>query len=188
MQSKNRRCSYCKKKVPAETAKITRLKAFCSTDHAIAWLESESGSIALKKAQKAKLQAKKRELKTRSDWLKEAQTEFNRYIRLRDAKDPCICCGRHHKGQYHAGHYLSVGAHPNLRFDEANVHKQASYCNNYKSGNQAEYRIRLIEKIGLPEVERLEADQKPKKYTVEQIKEIKAKYRRLANQLEKELK
>ena len=44
---------------------------------------------AERKADKAKLEA----LKTRSDWIKDAQQSFNKYIRFRDAGKPCICCG-----------------------------------------------------------------------------------------------
>ena len=88
-------------------------------------------------------------LKSRSDHLREAQTVFNKFIRLRDEKAPCISCGRHHKGQYHAGHYRSTGACPELRFEELNVHKQCAPCNDHLSWNIVNYRINLIKKIGI---------------------------------------
>lgn len=113
-----------------------------------------------------------------------AQKAFNQFIRLRDADEPCISCQRHHKGQYHAGHYRSVGSAPNLRFNELNVNKQCSACNNYKSGNIGEYRINLIKKIGIEAVERLEADHTPKKYTIEEIINIKKYYREKCRELE----
>jgi hypothetical protein len=40
--------------------------------------------------------------------------------------------------------------------------------------------------IGADVVEMLEADQSPKHYDIDQLKAIKAKYRALANQLEKQ--
>lgn len=137
---------------------------------------------------RAKLKAEREERKsiraareatmTKSDHLKLAQKAFNAYIRERDAALPCICCNRHHPGQYHAGHYLSVGANPfSLRFNENNCHKQASYCNNYKSGNQAQYRINLIEKIGLAEVEKLEGPQEAPHWSIDDIKAIRDKYK-----------
>ncbi|WP_392567121.1 recombination protein NinG [Utexia brackfieldae] len=119
----------------------------------------------------------KDKVKTRSEHLAEAQKEFNAYIRLRDAKKPCISCGRHHQGQYHAGHYKTVGAHPELRFNELNVHKQCSACNNHKSGNIVEYRINLVKKVGTEAVEWLEGNHEAKKYTIEEIKQIKTDYR-----------
>lgn len=120
----------------------------------------------------------KKGLKTRSDHLKEAQTVFNKYIRLRDAKDPCISCSRHHSGQYHAGHYKSVGAYPELRFEELNCHKQCSACNdgNKLSGNIHEYRKGLIKKIGIEQVEWLEGPHQPANWTENDIQEIKKKY------------
>lgn len=111
-------------------------------------------------------------LKSRSEWLKEAQTWVNRYIRLRDENEPCISCGRHHQGQYHAGHYLSTGARPELRFTEINIHKQCSVCNNHLSGNLVLYRASLIKKIGLEQVEWLEGPHEPKKHTIDDLKEI----------------
>jgi hypothetical protein len=136
-----------------------------------------------KNERKAHMEAKQK-LKTKSDHLKEAQHVFNKFIRLRDHSLACISCGRHHTGQNHAGHYRSVGAAPELRFHEDNVHLQCAPCNNHKSGNAIEYRISLIKKIGLARVEWLEGKHEPKKYTIDQIKEIKAEYRRKCKELE----
>lgn len=138
-------------------------------------------------------QAKER-LKTKSDWLREAQTAFNKWIRLRDIKAfqdagdevVCISCQKPPK-KMNAGHYLSVGAHPELRFEPLNNNLQCEHCNSYKSGNQINYRKHLITKIGLTKVEWLEGPHPAKKYSIEDIKEIKSKYSKLARELEKEL-
>ena len=119
----------------------------------------------------------KEKLKSKADWLREAQTVFNQYIRLRDEKEPCISCGRFHEGQYHAGHYLTTGAHPELRFNELNVHKQCAPCNNFLSGNIIKYRQNLINKIGLQQVLFLEGPHEPLKLTIDEIKDIKSLYR-----------
>ena len=116
-------------------------------------------------------------LKSRSEWLKEAQAVFNKFIRLRDGKEPCISCGRHHKGQYHAGHYRTVGACGELRFEEFNVHKQCAPCNDHLSGNIVSYRVGLIKKIGIKKVEWLEGKHEPKKYTIPEILGIKERYK-----------
>jgi hypothetical protein len=122
-------------------------------------------------------------LKRRADWLKDAQTAFNAFVRARDASEPCISCGRHHNGQYHAGHFRSVGAQPALRFNESNVHKQCAPCNNHLSGNVIEYRIRLIGKIGAEAVAFLETEHAPRKWTIEELQAIKALYRQKLKQL-----
>jgi hypothetical protein len=185
MKSTNRRCSHCRKKVPAESAIIGGLRAFCSMEHLIEFTKSESGQKQITKQIRKEHREERIKVKRRGDYLREAQAAFNAYIRLRDYQDPCICCDRHHQGQYHAGHYISVGSRPNLRFDEMNVHKQSAPCNNHLSGNQAEYRKRLIKKIGEAEVLRLESDHEPKHYTIDDLKEIKAKYTAMAKELKK---
>lgn len=147
----------------------------CSWPCAILQVEETRAKAEQKKARKELRDGRER-LMSKSDHLKLAQKSFNAYIRERDAALPCICCNRHHNGQYHAGHYLSVGANPELRFNENNCHKQSSYCNNYKSGNQAQYRINLIAKIGEAEVERLEGPHLPLKLTIDDIKAIRQEY------------
>ncbi|HFU0230446.1 TPA: recombination protein NinG, partial [Vibrio parahaemolyticus] len=67
-----------------------------------------------------------------------AQEQFNRFIVLRDNGKPCASCGRYLS--LCAGHYRSVGAAPELRFNEDNVHGQCYECNGNKSGNAKEYR------------------------------------------------
>lgn len=78
-----------------------------------------------------------------------------------------------------AGHFLSVGSAPELRFHPLNCNLQCEHCNSFKSGNIGEYRPRLIDKIGLDKVEWLEGPHKPRKYTCEQLREIRAYYARL---------
>lgn len=179
-----RKCKICGVKFQ----RLTPLHYLCSYDCAVAnakVLEEKNNRAIALKSRKELREAKQR-IKTKSQWLKEAQSVFNKYIRLRDANLPCISCSRFHNGQYHAGHYRTVGSAPSLRFSEFNVHKQCSACNLHLSGNLVEYRKKLILKIGLETVEALEADQSPKHYTIEDIKSIKAKYSALCKQLEKE--
>ena len=135
-------------------------------------------AVAKKKAkeQRQERAATKAKLKTRADWLREAQAVFNAYVRERDHDQPCISCGRFHKGSYDAGHYRSVGAQPALRFNETNVHKQCVPCNQHKGGNIVEYRIRLIDKIGRVSVEWLESEHAPLKLDIPSIQAIKVEY------------
>lgn len=140
-----------------------------------------------KKADKAFKQEtvrRKKALKSRSDWLKEAQTAFNAFIRERDMDLPCISCGRFHDGQYHAGHYKSVGANPELRFNEDNCHKQCAPCNNHLSGNIANYRPNLILKIGQTALDSIEGENALQKLTIEQIKDIKSEYKKKLKELQ----
>ena len=150
------------------------------------------------KADRKQLQLRKAALKTRADWIKDVQHEFNRYIRLRDADQPCISCGEtnpplRHGGAWDCGHYLSVGSHPELRFEPLNAHKQCKSCNagagKYASKNHTvsqQYRENLIRKIGLCNVELLEGPHEAKHYTIEQLKILKEKFKALSRELEKQ--
>lgn len=131
---------------------------------------------------KRETKAKLAKMKTRGQWIAEAQATFNAFIRARDAGRPCICCGRTRDssqatgGVWDAGHFRSRGSAPHLRFDERNVHAQLKYCNRYASGNMAGYRLGLIDRIGLEAVEALESDQTARKWPVDELKAIKAEY------------
>jgi Bacteriophage Lambda NinG protein len=137
---------------------------------AIVWAEEA-------KKQVHELRKRREASKPRAKWMREAQAAFNAWIRQRDKDLPCISCGRHHQGQWHAGHYLSTRARPELRFDERNVHKQCSACNRFLSGNATIYRVQLIAKVGRETVEWLEGPHEPRKYTIEDLRQIRDDYR-----------
>lgn len=111
-------------------------------------------------------------------WIKKATTVCNTYIRMRDAKLPCVSCGRHHGGQYHAGHYRPAGNNSFLRFSEINIHKQCAPCNNHKSGNLVDYRINLIKRIGQQSVDWLDGPHPTKKWTIDELREVVDYYKR----------
>ena len=136
------------------------------------------------KKEKKEIKELKAKLKPRADYLKEAQAVFNKYIRMRDEGKPCISCSRHHGGQYHAGHFRSIGAAPELRFNEYNCHRQCQPCNTHLSGNLLAYRRELVAKIGIEKVEWLEGPHEAKKYTIEEIIEIKKHYQQKIKELE----
>ena len=129
---------------------------------------------------------RKEKLKTRAELAREAQQAFNAWVRLRDADKPCISCGRHHEGQYHAGHYMSVGARPELRYEPLNVWKQCAPCNTHLSGNAVLFRQALVREIGLDRVEWLDGPHPAKKYTADELRAIKAEYTAKARELKRE--
>lgn len=176
--AKTRRCEYCKKK--NEKFIVIGINAFCDNDFKCA---SEFGrnksSKDKQEATKKKQIERKREFKLNDKPLRvrEAQKAFNAFIRMRDKDDPCISCGRHHQGQYHAGHFKTAGGFPELRFEELNCHKQCAPCNNHLSGNIGEYMPRLIKKIGKSKYEWVNGPHKAKKYTCAELKIIEDKYK-----------
>lgn len=150
----------------------------------------EGGKVTAKankaKASKERTETRKRKetLLTRSDWIKRAQVAFNSYIRARDAHQPCISCGKPLTieavgGGFDCGHYRSVGSAPHLRFNDNNAHGQCKKCNLWLSGNAVDYRLGLIQRIGLVSVDILEADQCLRKYTIEGLQALVKQYREL---------
>lgn len=138
-------------------------------------------------------QAKRESFKTKSQWDKEAQSAFNRYIRIRDEGKPCVSCGNQLIGKSNyltgsaidASHYRSRGAASHLKFNVFNVHSACTRCNRQLSGNAVEFRIRLIDRIGLERVERLESDNEPRRFDIPYLQRIKSIFTRRARQLEK---
>ncbi|KTJ31027.1 recombination protein NinG [Enterobacter roggenkampii] len=138
-------------------------------------------------------QAKRESFKTKAQWDKEAQSAFNRYIRMRDEGKECVSCGNPLIGKSNyltgsaidASHYRSRGAASHLKFNTFNVHSACTRCNRQLSGNAVEYRIRLIERIGLERVERLESDNEPRRFDIPYLKRVKSIFSRRANALSK---
>jgi hypothetical protein len=128
----------------------------------------------------AKVKAKKL-----TEWLNDAQDWVNRYIRLRDADEPCISCGTTNPNiQYAAGHYRTRKAASHLRFNHDNLHKQCNHhCNKQLSGNIANYRPALIRKIGIERVEAIENDNTIRRWTIDDAKAIIAEHKRLIKEL-----
>ena len=139
---------------------------------------------AAKKEEAERTKARKAAIKSRAAWARETQAAFNAWVRARDADMPCISCQRHHTGQYHAGHYLSRGARPELAYEPDNCHKQCAPCNTHLSGNVALYRVNLIKLIGLDRVEWLEGPHPAKHYSIEDLKDIKETYKRKLKEIQ----
>jgi hypothetical protein len=179
-EPKARPCKQCAKLF----SPVRPMQAVCSPVCAARKVKAD------KAAERTQFKARKEAIKTIPQLIKEAQVEFNAYIRARDHFQPCICCGMplgtgEVGGAYDAGHYRSTGSASHLRFNEDNVHAQRKHCNRYGAGRAVDYRIGLIARIGLPRVEALEANNTPHKWTREELTEIRNTYRLKLKELER---
>jgi hypothetical protein len=198
---KQKTCKNCKQLFTPflSTAKV------CSPDCARALAVSIRGKaekvaqVREKRETKAKLQA----MKTRGQWLAEAKTAIQRFRRLDELSmgSGCMSCGRSQQevegtdawkpgGAWDGGHYMSKGARPELALEPLNIWLQCKSCNAGASKYarkgytvNASFRVNLIERIGLEQVEWLEGPHEPNDYTIEDLKGIKAKYTALTNEL-----
>ena len=190
---RRKRCPSCQVMfTPARNSQAVCGEIECAIAHG----QSEKGQATARKALadvgRREIKARKEKLKSRADHLREAQAAVNEYVRLRDAHLPCISCDSTPNdndlmtgSRWDAGHYRSVGACPELRFEPSNIHRQCVKCNRNLSGNAVEYRIRLVLRIGAEKVAWIEGPHEACKYTVEEIKAIKAEYRAKTRELKK---
>ena len=171
---KTRKCKYCKEPFTP----ITFLQKNCFNPNCVTdWINE----INTKKWQKKKAKLKL-DLMTVQDYVKIAQQVFNKYIRLRDAGNVCISCGKKPLKE-NAGHFYNANNHWSVRFNELNVHLQCEHCNTFLSGNLIEYRTNLINKIGLEQLTLLEAEaKKTRKFTIDELKEIINTYKKKIKQ------
>ena len=197
MANSKRKCKNCGDSVREYI--VLNNVAYCSFESAVQYANNnkpKGAEIRRKSADKVH-RDKKRALKDndRKIRLPAAQKSFNAFIRSRDLELPCISCGVFITadmpyGQYDCGHFKTVGGFPELRFEELNAHKQCKKCNG-GSGRfskkdatvSTEYRLNLVNKIGLDKVEWLEGPHKPKKYTCAELKEIELLYKRKLKEL-----
>lgn len=184
VKRKTCRCCGGKFRPSLSTQKACSVK--CALDLAKQPEGQKVGRKAIADRERREIQVRKQKLKTRADYVREMQVVFNQWVRLRDADLPCISCGRHHEGQYHAGHYRTVGANPELRFEPLNVHKQCAPCNNHKSGDIVNYRINLVHRVGAEAVAFLEGPHEARRYTIEDLKALKAEYKAKIKELKGE--
>lgn len=185
MKPKRKKCRQCL----ALFMPRNSMEAVCSVRCAILFAKTTKGEVHSIKAFKQETRALREKIKTKGQWMKEAQTAFNKYIRVRDKGLPCVSCDKPDNGnhQRHASHYRSVGACSALRLNTLNVHASCATCNSVKSGNLIEYRIRLAAKIGRVKVEWLECQNDITRYDIDYLKRIKKIFTSKARMLQERM-
>jgi hypothetical protein len=192
-QYKDKVCAQCEKTFTP----VKYLQKVCGPRCAIDYNRAAKTRQA-EKERTTKLKIRKKELKPRGYFVSKAQTAFNAFIRERDEGNPCPSCGTYHPpmvfgGQWDCGHFMGVGACPELRFEEKNAYRQCKACNGGAGRFAAKnatvhdrYRETLIEWYGVGLVEWLEGPHEPKHYSKEELEGIAAKYRRKTRELKKQ--
>jgi Bacteriophage Lambda NinG protein len=115
----------------------------------------------------------KESLQTLSDLKRILQDDINRLVRMIDYDQLCISSQRR-PIKRNSGHYYSVGAHPELRYNLLNIFLQSEHDNSYLSGNLLQYRENLKLLFGkkfLYELEYLPSVYKSLNLSKEEIKE-----------------
>lgn len=214
MPVSKRKCKLCGEYRYASDGVKAPAGFFCCHDHAIQFAMEKSAKQRERQAAKARRESEAKAKEARKElrirklavkpigyWMRRAQDAFNIYIRARDIGIPCVSCGASQDaveaaqgwkvgGAWDCGHFLSVGSHPELRFEPLNAARQCKSCNG-GSGNYAkknwqtavDYRAELVKRIGIDKVEWLEGPHEPKRYRKEDYQEIEALYKRKLKEL-----
>lgn len=138
--------------------------------------KARADRLAAEKAEKEAFEKRKQAAKRISELEADCRAIVQEIARIRDRNDGCISChvGQNYDGQWHGSHYRSHGGCSSLQFHLWNIHKSCAQCNKFKAGNIAEYRPRLVEKIGADRVEWLDNQPKSQKFSREYLYRFKA--------------
>lgn len=171
-------------------------KNWCGDDCAlvIALDKLAKQKAAKQRKERADDKAKRETMKKKGDYVQEAQRSFNRYIRLRALRfgHVCISSGEPLRagrvgGGFDCGHFRSVGSAPHLRFDMRNAWGQTKKDNRYGAGMHDAYRRGLVMRKGLEFVERLEADQTQRRFTVDYLIRLRKIFDRKAARMQRRI-
>lgn len=174
------KCKVCRK--PSEP--FNTLHNYCSIDCQLKWLNTKTGKKTVNKTRRKIHKEKLATVRGFSHWAKVTQTVVNKYVRLRDIDKPCISCGKYDhdlketpRGKWDAGHYKTVGARSQLRFNTKNINKQCVRCNGYQGGDISGQKTGIVKRFGQARLDWLDGHHESKDYSIEDL----AKMRRVFN-------
>lgn len=157
-------------------------------------------------ARRAELKARKERAKRPKDWLAETATALQKLRRFEELKKGrgCMSCSRSQEdvrgtdgwklgGAWDGGHFVGKGARPELRLEPLNIWLQCKSCN-AGSGKYARkaytvnqsFEANLREQEGDALVEWLKGPHEPRKWTIDELKALKAEFRAKSKALEAE--
>ena len=149
-----RKCKNCGKM--GRGGVVINMGYYCDHEGAIKFAQANAGKALEKHRKKlsrefnVQVKKEKKAVRRRSEWYEMLQTVVNKHVRLTGAGGSCCTCRTTNPAiKYDAGHFLSVGARPELRFELTNIHLQCSVqCNVHGSGMRHEYNAFILDKYG----------------------------------------
>lgn len=188
---KPKKCHVCKRVYTP----IRRMSKVCSVPCSLEWARKLADQKAARanREERKSIAERKAKIKTRGEWIREAQAAVNKVARLRDilAGHGCISCGSRPDARFggamDAGHFRSVGSAAHMRFFLPQIRLQCVKCNRYLGSNAVEYRKGLIQRIGIDRVEEIESMQWTAKWSVEYLQRLKKVMNKKARRLERRI-
>jgi hypothetical protein len=170
------KCKVCKK----EFTQFNSTISVCGYQCAIEWGKLKPAKVNYKRVNSQLKSEAKDKLETYSQKVNKAKVIFQKWIRERDKDLPCISCGTTKASMWHASHFKKAETFSGVIVHEFNVWRSCSKCYIFLNGNELSYRENLVKKIGVEQVEALEQlanETRTKKWTIEELQEIKTKYK-----------
>jgi hypothetical protein len=188
---KPRRCRSCGNSFTP----ISSMSKACSVPCALDLVRQANArkEARAKREERVATRVAKEKLKTRREWIAEAQVAVNKVARLRDllAGYGCISCGARPQqkfgGTFDAGHYRSVGSAPHMRYYLPAIRGQCVRCNRDLGGSAVNFRKGLVERIGIERVEEIESMQWTAKWSIEYLQRLKKVMNKKARRLERRI-
>lgn len=204
---KQKRCKNpaCRQPFPPANSLQTVCGYKCGL--ALAAIQRKKREAQLAREDRQKTRERKEALKTRGDYVQEAEKAVRDYRRLYELSigSGCISCGKTQEevqaaqgwksgGAWDGGHWMGKGARPELRLIPENLWLQCKSCNagSSKYARKGEtvkewFEAGVIARIGREAAEALKNDNRPRHYTVDQLKEITREYRAKTRELKRKL-
>lgn len=185
-------CPHCRKRLdPNERIHKACIEPWAEALQAKADRVNARKARELAKLDRALVRERKAAMKRIPELIAEADKAFAAWVRERDrqAGYPCISSGKPldwSGNQVDAGHYRSRGAAPHLRYHPDNCHSQTKRENRYLAGNAVDYRVGLIQRIGIERVEALEADNSTHKWQRDELLRIAEQFKGLLRELKRQ--
>lgn len=196
MPNSKLKCKHCKQYKPREV--IIRINSgnFCGESCVLAFAlkNKHKGRKIIENKAKKEHRERLKAVKPLSHWEDLTQTAFNKMRVLEERlwfqqaglESECISCGKNNM-DWCCGHFKSRGASSELRYDRMNTHLQCNYyCNRNLSGNihgtktTRGYIEGLKQRFGEDEAQEIidycESDKQVKRWTMEELKEMRSEY------------
>lgn len=200
------RCKHCKTLRQKEEMITINMSRFCdrqcAIDYALDKKVQQRANAKIKKAERKEHNKKKFEVRSITKDHDLTQRAFNKmrvleeklWFAERGREPECISCGKKNM-DWCCGHHKTVKAQGNLRYDRKNTALQCNkYCNKSLSGNiegnkhTRGYKKGLIERYGEKEgleiIEYCETHTEVKKWTKEELKELRKDFSAKARELQ----
>lgn len=157
------KCKHCQERKEISEGVKTNVGFFCNYDHAAKYAlnhaekwrkkliaERKRESNAKAKVKRKETAQRKKELRSRSDWLDTLQKLVNQYVtKVLYPNELCYTCDRAKPDSvFNAGHCFPRGRRPEIRFNLDNIRKQCVTCNLYESGRHKQFTEKLEKELG----------------------------------------